>query len=62
MGDSIADLMPLTVAGVTPLTAGIRAFELRAGNGGELPAFTPGAHVTVRTPSGLLGGLHQGAV
>jgi phthalate 4,5-dioxygenase reductase subunit len=54
MGDSIADLMPLTVASVTPLTAGIRAFELRAGHGGELPAFTPGAHVTVRTPSGLL--------
>lgn len=54
MGDSMADLMPLTVADVTRLTAGIRAFELRAGNDGELPAFTPGAHVTVRTPSGLL--------
>ena len=54
MSDSIADLMPLTVAGVTPLAAGIRAFELRAADGGELPPFAPGAHVTVRTPSGLL--------
>jgi phthalate 4,5-dioxygenase reductase subunit len=54
MSDSIADLMPLMVAGVTPLAAGIRAFELRAADGGELPAFAPGAHVTVRTPSGLL--------
>src|SRR5436190_10943481 len=54
MSDSIADLMPLTVAGVTPLTAGIVAFELRAADDGELPGFTPGAHVTVRTPSGLL--------
>ena len=54
MSDRIADLMPLTVAGVTRLTAGIFAFELRGADGGELPGFTPGAHVTVRTPSGLL--------
>ena len=33
MSDSIADLMPLAVAGVTPLAAGHRrAFELRAGD------------------------------
>jgi len=45
---------PLTVAGVEPLATGIHAFELRAVDGGDLPAFTPGAHVTVRTPGGLL--------
>ncbi len=43
----------LVVARKSPLADGIMGFELRAPNGGELPAFTSGAHITVRTPAGL---------
>jgi phthalate 4,5-dioxygenase reductase subunit len=46
--------LPLRVARAYPAADGIRAFELRDPHGAELPPFTPGAHVTVRTPSGLL--------
>jgi phthalate 4,5-dioxygenase reductase subunit len=46
-------MMPLRVGSVAQLATGIRAFELRADDAGDLPAFTPGAHVTVVTPSGL---------
>lgn len=54
MSESIAAMTPLTVARVARLAKGIHAFELRGGDRDELPAFTPGAHVTVRTPSGLM--------
>jgi len=40
--------MQLRVSAIRPLTADIRAFELVAPAGGELPAFTPGAHLKVR--------------
>ena len=36
------------------LTPHVCEFELRHPNGGTLPAFEPGAHLPVRTPSGLL--------
>jgi phthalate 4,5-dioxygenase reductase subunit len=32
----------------------IRLFEMRRSDGGELPEFTAGSHITVRTPNGLL--------
>lgn len=31
---------------------GIFLFELKPTDGGELPAFTPGSHITVTAPSG----------
>lgn len=33
---------------------GIRSFEMRALNGGDLPAFTPGSHIRVRTPAAVV--------
>jgi len=36
------------------IAQGITLFEFRDPEGAELPAFTAGAHVTLRTPSGLL--------
>jgi phthalate 4,5-dioxygenase reductase subunit len=54
MGETGAALMPLVVARAAPLARGIHAIELRASDDSELPAFTPGAHVTVETPRGLL--------
>ncbi|MES2943632.1 MAG: PDR/VanB family oxidoreductase [Pseudomonadota bacterium] len=35
------------------LAGGIYFFELRQPDGSELPVFTPGAHLTVQTPSGV---------
>ena len=54
MSGGDTDFAPLTVAAVVPLATGIHAFELRASGRGDLPPFTPGAHVTVRTPGGML--------
>ncbi|WP_262355532.1 FAD-binding oxidoreductase, partial [Bordetella pertussis] len=39
--------MKLVVRAVTPLTAEIRHFELAAPDGAALPAYTPGAHLSV---------------
>ena len=44
----------LEVADAAFVAAGIRRFELRAPAGGELPAFTPGSHVPIVAPGGLL--------
>jgi len=49
-----ASLMPLVVTRKTMLARGIHALELRDADHGSLPPFTPGAHVTVRAPSGAL--------
>ncbi|HEX2546569.1 MAG TPA: PDR/VanB family oxidoreductase [Ramlibacter sp.] len=46
--------MPLRVASITDVADGIRAFELVQPDGSELPAFTPGSHVKVQAPSGVL--------
>jgi ferredoxin-NADP reductase len=43
-----ADTLALVVASVTPLTPAIKAFVLRPANGGELPPFAPGAHLSVQ--------------
>lgn len=47
-------LMPLRIASATDAALGIRAFELVHPEGDDLPAFTPGSHVRVRTPNGEL--------
>ena len=54
MNETIAEWTPLAVARTWPVARAIRAFELRDPAGRELPAFTPGAHVTVRVPNGML--------
>jgi phthalate 4,5-dioxygenase reductase subunit len=54
MTESVPSLTPLSVARAFPLAAGIHGYELRDPRGAPLPAFTPGAHVTVQTPNGLL--------
>lgn len=46
--------MLLQVSAVTPLATGIVGYTLRAADGGELPAFSAGAHVTVRLANGML--------
>ncbi|HEY8579254.1 MAG TPA: oxidoreductase, partial [Beijerinckiaceae bacterium] len=43
----------LRVARAERIAEDVHLFEFRDPNGGELPAFTPGAHVEVRTPAGL---------
>jgi phthalate 4,5-dioxygenase reductase subunit len=49
-----SDLQPLLIRSIRDAAAGIRLFELARADGGPLPPFTPGAHVTVRTPDGAL--------
>lgn len=46
-------MTPLTVVCAEPAAEDIQLFELRRSDGGELPEFTPGAHVSVATPGGL---------
>lgn len=46
--------MPLRIARITDAAEGIRSFELVQPDGGELPPFTPGSHVKVQVPNGLL--------
>jgi len=43
-----ADMLALVVAEVKPLTPAIKAFVLRPANGGDLPPFAPGAHLSVQ--------------
>lgn len=45
--------MNLKVARKTALTADIYLFELRHPDGADLPAFSPGAHLTVQLPNGM---------
>lgn len=47
------DYTMLRIADTSPLAEGIQGFELRPEDGGELPEFTPGAHVEVRVPNGM---------
>ncbi len=46
--------MPLRVDRAYDVAQGLRSFELALPDGGELPAFTAGAHIKVQTPSGEL--------
>ncbi|ADU36789.1 PDR/VanB family oxidoreductase [Variovorax paradoxus] len=43
-----ADMLALVVAEVRPLTPAIKAFVLRPADGGDLPPFAPGAHLSVQ--------------
>ena len=44
----------LRIAQKRPAAAEIEFFELRREDGGELPGFSAGAHITVKTPAGEL--------
>jgi phthalate 4,5-dioxygenase reductase subunit len=46
--------LPLRIARTSAETADIRIFELRAKDDGTLPPFTPGAHISVRVPNGMI--------
>lgn len=47
-------MMQLRIASVHDAAKGIRTFDLVAQDGSDLPPFTPGSHVTVRAPNGML--------
>lgn len=47
-------LMTLVVAAAEPAARGIQRFELRHPEGGDLPSFTAGAHIRIKTPSGAM--------
>ena len=54
---AVVDSPGMTLLRVTraePAAEGIRLFELRDPQGGELPAFDSGAHISVKVPSGAL--------
>lgn len=46
--------LPLRIVHAADAAENIRAFELKRSDGGELPTFTPGAHISVRVPNGLI--------
>jgi phthalate 4,5-dioxygenase reductase subunit len=48
---SIAAPLSLRIARTEKVAADIHLFELRAADGGELPRFTAGAHITVKSPN-----------
>lgn len=48
------EMLQLRIAGKRELASGIFGFDLAAPDGSDLPPFTAGAHVCVRTPGGLL--------
>ena len=54
MSQTEPEWLPLTIESAEDSAEGIRRFVLRAGDGGELPPFTPGSHVSVRVPNGLV--------
>jgi phthalate 4,5-dioxygenase reductase component len=49
-----ANAMSLRISRKREIAHGIHLFELREDDGAELPPFTAGAHVTLRTPSGFV--------
>ena len=54
MAEAEAPSLPLRVSRISAETQDIRLFELRAQDGGELPEFSPGAHISVRAPNGVI--------
>ncbi|WP_426959176.1 PDR/VanB family oxidoreductase [Muricoccus radiodurans] len=54
MAEDDPALLRLRVARAEPAADGIQLLELRHPDGSDLPAFTPGAHLSVRVPSGAM--------
>lgn len=51
---SAPETLAVTVTGAGPAADGIQRFEFRLPDGGPLPAFAPGAHISVCVPKGEL--------
>lgn len=51
MSDALIDVV---VESVQDIAEGIRSFDLRPADGGELPPFTAGAHIDLHLPNGLV--------
>jgi phthalate 4,5-dioxygenase reductase component len=54
VSDAPDDLMPLRAERAERVAEDIQLYELRRPDGGELPEFTPGAHILVKTPNGSI--------
>jgi phthalate 4,5-dioxygenase reductase subunit len=54
MADEITPSLALRIVRTAAAAKGIRLFELRRVDGGELPEFTPGSHISLRVPNGLM--------
>jgi len=54
MADETPENLTLRIDRKEEIASGIWLFELRRADGGELPAFTAGAHITLRVPNGML--------
>lgn len=54
MAGSELPTLPLRVSRASAETPDVRRFELRTQDGTKLPEFSPGAHISVRTPNGLI--------
>jgi phthalate 4,5-dioxygenase reductase component len=54
MADPEVPSLALRVSRASAETADIRLFELRAPDGAELPEFSPGSHISVRAPNGMV--------
>ena len=54
MAADMPRLLALTVRSSMPAADGIQLIEFVPPDGGELPAFTPGAHLSVQVPSGAM--------
>jgi len=52
--DSIVEMTPRRVTRAARIADDIHLFELRDAAGADLPAFTAGAHVSVRVPNGMM--------
>ncbi|WP_372622213.1 PDR/VanB family oxidoreductase [Falsiroseomonas sp.] len=52
--DEEAEFHPLRVVAAERIAEGIHRFDLAHPEGGELPPFTPGAHLRLRVPNGLV--------
>ena len=50
----MARLLNLRVAAIQPVAESIKTFEIRAADGGPLPAFTAGAHIDLQLPQAML--------
>lgn len=46
--------MPLRISSIRDVAEGIRSFHLQQPDGTELPPFTPGSHVKVQVPNGMV--------
>ena len=53
MADEITPSLALRIVRTAAAAKDIRLFELKRDDGGDLPEFTPGSHISLRVPNGL---------